>query len=47
MWSLWPHLCGYHTFQAGNCTFQKETFDEDAEEEDVGEDYREKQQLTR
>lgn len=47
MWSPQPHLCGHHTSEAGKCAFQEETSDEEAEEEDVGEEYREGQDLAR
>ena len=36
VWSAQPHLCGHHTSEAGGCTFQEETSDEEAEEDDVG-----------
>lgn len=42
-----PHLCGHHTSEAGNCALQEETSDEEAEEEDVGEEYCENQDLAR
>lgn len=39
VWSAQPHLCGHHTSEAGGCTFQEETSDEEAEEDDVGKEY--------
>lgn len=40
-----PHLCGHHTPEAGGCAFQEQTSDQQAEDEDVGEEYRENQAL--
>ena len=39
VWSAQPHLCGHHTSEAGGCTVQEETSDEEAEEDDVGKEY--------
>lgn len=39
VWSAQSHLCGHHMSEAGGCTFQEETSDEEAEEDDVGKKY--------
>lgn len=45
MWSPQPHLCCHHTPEAGGCAFQEQASDQEAEDNDVGEEYRENQPL--